>query len=143
MQGKDKEGEEVQGGGGGLQGWPQPFPGIGELEPLLNFSITPLQAAQNMSNRGEKFERGREERKSWGGGHRGEGDRKYSGGDRSWSRGDGERKSWGGGGGGGHRNGGYHHYSKDGHHHNKGHHNRCEVMLYLTPSNLVASIETA
>ena len=88
MQGKDKEGEEVQGGvGGGLQGWPQPFPGIGELEPPLNFSITPLQAAKNMSNRGEKFERGREEGKSWGGGYRGEGDQKYSGGDRRWSRG--------------------------------------------------------
>merc|ERR1719507_692717 len=69
----------------------------------------PFQAAQNMSNRGEKFERGREERRSWDD-KRGGGDRKYSkGGDRSWSRGEGERNSWGGG---GHRNGGYHNHSK-------------------------------
>merc|ERR1712037_755874 len=86
----------------------------------------PFQAAQNMSNRGEKFERGREERRSWDEKRGGEGDRKYSnGGDRSWSRGGGERNSWGGGGGGGgHRNGGHQHYSKDGGHHNKGNHHR-------------------
>merc|ERR1719462_635209 len=47
----------------------------------------PFQAAQNMSNRGEKFSRGKEERRSWGDERRGD-DRKYSkGGDRSWSRG--------------------------------------------------------
>ena len=46
-----------------------------------------LQAAQNMSNRGEKFSRGKEERRSWGDERRRD-DRKYSkGGDRSWSRG--------------------------------------------------------
>ena len=88
-----------------------------------------LQAAQNMSNRGEKFSRGKDERRSWGDERRGD-DRKYSkGGDRSWSRGgEGERSSWGGGGGGGggHRNGGYHH-SRDIYHHNKGNHHRYEV----------------
>ena len=68
-------------------------------------------------------------------------ERKYSkGGDRSWSRGEGERHSWGGGGGGGYRNGGYHHHSKDGHNHNKGHHHR--YLSHIIPVILKESFQT-